>query len=143
MKAYPQLQLDNQLCFPLYAASKELVRKYTPLLDPLGLTYTQYIVMMVLWENEAIKVSDMGQKLLLDSGTLTPVLKKLEAKGYLLRKRCADDERCVVCELTDEGRALADKAAGIPAQIGGCLALSNKEAEQLYTLLYKVIGSLS
>ena len=143
MKDYPQLKLENQLCFPLYAASKEIVRRYTPLLEPLGLTYTQYIAMMVLWEQDCIKVSDLGARLLLDSGTLTPVLKKLESKGLLVRSRSAEDERCVVAQLTDEGRALADKAAEIPAQIGCCVDLSQNEAQELYKLLYKILGGLS
>ena len=143
MKEHPQLKLENQLCFPMYAASKELVRSYTPYLEPLGLTYTQYLVMMVLWEHDSIKVSELGQKLLLDSGTLTPVLKKLEAKGFLERNRCIDDERCVMAELTEEGRALSDKAADVPMQIGGCVELKPEEAQQLYVLLYKVINSLS
>ena len=143
MKDYPQLKLDNQLCFPLYAASKEIVRRYTPLLEPLGLTYTQYITMMVLWEQERVKVSDLGARLLLDSGTLTPVLKKLENKGLIVRSRCEDDERCVMAELTDEGRTLADKAAEVPAQIGCCVDLSENEAQELYKLLYKILGGLS
>ncbi len=100
MLDYPQLKLDSQLCFPLYAASKEIVRRYKPLLDPLDLTYTQYIVMMVLWESGSCTVTELGEKLWLDSGTLTPVLKKLESKGYIRRKRSALDERCLTKTLT-------------------------------------------
>jgi DNA-binding MarR family transcriptional regulator len=141
MKDYPQLRLGSQLCFPLYACSKEIVRRYAPLLEPYNLTYTHYIVMMVLWEKKEVTVSDLGKQLYLDSGTLTPVLKKLEAHGYVARSRRADDERCVVVSPTQEGRDLQEKLSGVPAAIGGCMNLSPEEAATLYGLLYKVLGS--
>ncbi len=141
MKDYPQLRLGSQLCFPLYACSKEIVRRYAPLLEPYNLTYTHYIVMMVLWEKKEVTVSDLGKQLYLDSGTLTPVLKKLEAHGYVARSRRADDERCVVVSPTQEGWDLQEKLSGVPAAIGGCMNLSPEEAATLYGLLYKVLGS--
>ena len=134
------LRLENQLCFPLYACSKEVVRRYRPLLEPLDLTYTQYIAMMVLWEKKETTVKDLGACLWLDSGTLTPVLKSLEAKGYLVRQRARDDARNVRVILTQKGEALAERAANIPAQMGACLHLSPEDAQQLYTLLYKVLS---
>ncbi len=140
MDKYPQLRLENQLCFPLYACSKEIVRRYTPFLDPLGLTYTQYLVMMVMWEKESINIKELGEILFLDSGTLTPVVKKLESKGLLLRKRCPQDERCVILTLLPAGYALADEAAAIPEKMGGCVCLSKGEAQALYASLYKILG---
>ena len=140
MDKYPQLKLENQLCFPLYAASKEIVRRYTPYLEPLDITYTQYLVMMVLWEVENISIKDLGSKLFLDSGTLTPVVKKLESKGYLNRNRCMEDERCVIVSLTDEGLKLAEEAAAIPTQMGSCVALPKEDAQDLYRILYKLLG---
>lgn len=138
---YDTLKLDNQLCFPLYACSKEIVRRYTPLLDKLGLTYTQYITMMVLWEENELAVSELGNKLFLDSGTLTPLLKKLEAKGFIQRKRCATDERKVVVSLTDAGLALRDDALQIPEEISTCVDLPAKDALQLYNILHKLMDS--
>ena len=141
MKDYPQLRLGSQLCFPLYACSKEIVRRYAPLLEPYNLTYTHYIVMMVLWEKKEVTVSDLGKQLYLDSGTLPPVLKKLEARGYVAPSRRADDERCVVVSPTQEGGDLQEKLSGVPAAIGGCMNLSPEEAAMLYGLLYKVLRS--
>lgn len=138
-ETYPQLLLENQLCFPLYACAKEIVRRYLPLLEPLDLTYTQYIVMMALWEKREITVKELGEMLWLDSGTLTPVLKKLEAKGYLSRRRSESDERSVLLSLTAGGEALRAEAAGIPARLGECIRLDENEAQQLYTLLYKIL----
>ncbi|MCR5742999.1 MAG: MarR family transcriptional regulator [Lachnospiraceae bacterium] len=143
MDKYPQLKLENQLCFPLYAAAKEIVRRYTPYLEPLDITYTQYLVMMVLWDVESISVKDLGKKLFLDSGTLTPVVKKLETKGYLNRNRCVEDERCVIVSLTDEGMELAKQASAIPTQMGSCVALSKDDAQDLYRILYKLLGMFS
>ena len=139
---YEQLKLENQLCFPLYAAAKELVRRYKPHLDVLELTYTQYITMMVLWEHREITVKTLGEKLWLDSGTLTPVLKKLEAKGYVTRQRDREDERSVVIRLTDAGDALQDRAAHIPLEVGACVKLSPEEAAQFYSLLCKMLAGL-
>ena len=141
MKDYPQLRLDNQLCFPLYACSKEIVRRYAPLLQPYNLTYTHYIVMMVLWEKKEVTVSDLGKQLYLDSGTLTPVLKKLESHGYVVRSRRQDDERCVVVSPTEKGWELQEKLSDVPAQIGSCMNLSPEDAATLYGLLHKVLGS--
>lgn len=133
------LKLENQLCFPLYACAKEVVRRYTPLLEPLGLTYTQYIAMMVMWEHKSISVKDMGKLLFLDSGTLTPMLKKMEKAGLIQRKRSEHDERMVIVTITDKGEELHDKAAEIPSRMAGCITLNNDEAIQLYTLLHKMI----
>lgn len=133
------LKLENQLCFPLYACAKEVVRRYTPLLEPLGLTYTQYIAMMVMWEHKSISVKDMGKLLFLDSGTLTPMLKKMEKAGLIQRKRSEHDERMVIVTITDKGEELHDKAAEIPSKMAGCITMNNDEAMQLYTLLHKMI----
>ena len=133
------LKLENQLCFPLYACAKEIVRRYAPLLEPLGLTYTQYIAMMVMWEHKSISVKDMGKLLFLDSGTLTPMLKKMEKAGLIQRKRSEHDERMVIVTITDKGEELHDKAAEIPSKMAGCITLNNDEAMQLYTLLHKMI----
>ncbi|MBQ3707599.1 MAG: MarR family transcriptional regulator [Clostridia bacterium] len=141
-KKYDALKLENQLCFPLYAASREVTKLYHPMLTDLNLTYTQYIVMMVLWETDPITEKEMGKRLHLDSGTLTPVLKSLEAKNFITRSRSKEDERVVNVDLTDEGRALRDKAVGIPAQIGGRVKLEADEAKTLYELLYKLLANL-
>ncbi|MBQ9797960.1 MAG: MarR family transcriptional regulator [Clostridia bacterium] len=135
------LKLQNQLCFPLYAASREVVKKYRPHLDALGLTYTQYITMMVLWEHREITVKALGEQLLLDSGTLTPVLKSLESKGFVNRKRSTVDERLVTVTLTESGEGLKVAAARIPAKVASCIGLEPQEAAQLYTLLYKVLNT--
>ncbi|MDR1735871.1 MAG: MarR family transcriptional regulator [Oscillospiraceae bacterium] len=141
-KNYEMLKLKNQLCFPLYAAAKDVVAKYTPFLDEIGLTYTQYIAMMVLWEQGEVGVSELGGYLYLDSNTLTPLLKRLEAKGLVRRERAADgDERAVRITLTQAGAQLREQAAEIPAKIGACLPLAKEEAETLYWLLYKLLGN--
>lgn len=142
-KSYPQLKLENQLCFPLYACSKEIVRLYKPLLDPLGLTYTQYLVMMALWEHKELTEKALGRLLWLDSGTLSPVLKKLSDKGFLARFRSKDDERSVIITLTDDGAALADRAAEVPAALGGCLPIGEQDAAMLHTLLYRILRTIS
>ena len=139
MTKYPQLKLENQICFPLYACAKEITRSYLPLLEPYNLTYTHYIVMMVLWEKESVTVSDLGKALSLDSGTLTPVLKKLEANGDVIRTRAADDERRVVVCPTDSGWELQEKLKDVPKELGSCVRLSADEAKTLYSLLYKVM----
>ena len=135
------LKLENQLCFPLYACAKEVVRRYTPLLEPLGLTYTQYIAMMVMWEHKSISVRDMGKLLFLDSGTLTPMLKKMEKAGWIQRKRSESDERMVILTITARGEELHDKAAEIPSKMARCVALENDDALQLYSLLNKLINT--
>lgn len=141
LNKYDGLKLENQLCFPLYACSKEVVRRYKPLLDEIDLTYTQYITMMVLWEKKEINVKELGKYLYLDSGTLTPVLKKLETKGYVTRSRSKEDERNLEIHITDEGEKLRDKAVNVPQGIGQCVKLEPEEAAQLYRLLYKLLGS--
>ena len=135
------LKLKNQLCFPLYAAARRVTGVYTPYLKPLGLTYTQYIVFMVLWEQDGLQVSEIGEKLLLDSGTLTPLLKKMEAQGYLTRTRSKLDERSVIVSLTEKGKALKEEVGQIPMRAAQCVRLSPEEAQTLYKLLYKVLES--
>ncbi len=139
-KNYDSLKLKNQLCFPLYAASREILRKYTPFLKELNLTYTQYIVMMVMWEEKSLTVGDLGKKLYLDTGTLSPLLKAMEEKGLLVRSRKKDDERVVTVSITPKGAALREKAVSVPAEIGKCISLSPEEAKVLYGILYKLIG---
>lgn len=137
------LRLDKQLCFPLYAAAKEVVGLYKPMLDRLDLTYTQYIAMMVLWERKSVGVKQLGQSLYLDSGTLTPLLKRLEGKGYVRRERDAADERTVIITITQAGEKLREQALEIPAYMRQCLPLSFEEAQTLYALLYKLLGNLT
>ena len=138
---YDVLKLENQLCFPLYACSKEIVKRYTPYLEEIGLTYTQYITMLVMWEKEKMTVKALGEVLYLDSGTLTPVLKKLEQKGYVSRSRDEKDERVLNVTLTKDGEALKEKAVEIPAKIGGCIQLSVEEAVTLHQTLQKILKS--
>ncbi len=136
------LLLDRQLCFPLYAAARKVTGLYTPLLKPLGLTYTQYIALLALWERDGVTVGELCRRLRLDSGTLTPLLKRMEGGGLLTRSRAERDERVTEIRLTAAGKALKAKAAAIPGRIGRCVALAPAEAIQLYTLLYKVLGEL-
>lgn len=133
------LKLDNQLCFPLYACAKEVIRRYTPLLEPFGLTYTQYIAMMVLWEHNSVTVKQMGTLLHLDSGTLTPMLKKMERNGWLYRRRSEEDERSVTVSITDAGRALQEQVAEVPVKMVQCIKLENEKAIQLYELLTEMM----
>ena len=139
-KKYDALKLENQLCFPLYAAAREVVKRYRPHLDAIDLTYTQYITMMVMWEEKEITVKALGEKLFLDSGTMTPVLKSLEAKGYVTRKRSTTDERSVSVFLTDSGEKLKEKAVEIPAKVAGCTNITAEEGLQLYKILYKILS---
>jgi DNA-binding MarR family transcriptional regulator len=136
---YKSLSLRSQLCFPLYAASRETIKRYRPHLDKLGLTYTQYIVMMVFWEEKTQNVKQLGEKLYLDSGTLTPVLKTLEAKGYIVRSRSKEDERVLNVEITPAGEALKDEALSIPMEMVKHVALSREETYTLYKLLHKLL----
>ena len=136
---YDCLKLENQLCFPLYAASNAVIRKYKPLLDKLDLTYTQYITMMVLWEEKKINVKKLGECLFLNSGTLTPLLKKLEAKGYIERHRLQEDERNLVVSITKKGEALKEKAVEVPQSLAKELNLEVDEAAYLYKILYKIL----
>jgi len=139
---YDSLKLENQICFPLYACAKEVVRKYKPYLDELDLTYTQYITMMVLWEKKEMNVKELGSYLYLDSGTLTPVLKKLESKHYIKRARSEKDERNLIICITDEGEKLKERAVEVPAKIGACVPLSMEEASLLYKTLYKILDNI-
>ena len=134
------LKLENQLCFPLYACAREIVKRYKPYLDEIDLTYTQYIAMMVLWEEGQVTSKVLGEKLYLDSGTLTPVLKKLEEKGLVTRERDPKDERNLRVTLTEAGRALEAPAARVPEQMAGCVHLTPEEAQALYVLLYKLLS---
>ena len=138
---YDALKLENQLCFPLYAASREVIKRYHPYLSALDLTYTQYIAMMVLWEVRTLTVKALGKKLFLDSGTLTPVLKSLESKGYIVRSRSKEDERVLNVEITNKGEQLKEQAVSIPPTVAGCVKLDTNEAMQLYQLLYKVLDA--
>jgi len=139
---YEALKLENQLCFPLYACAREVVKKYKPFLDDIDLTYTQYVTMMVLWEKPSVTSKEIGERLHLDSGTLTPVIKKLAEKGLVTRARSAEDERNLVVALTDAGLALRDRAACIPGQMGKCICLSPEDAGTLYRILYQLLGSM-
>ena len=139
---YEQLLLKNQLCFPLYACGRKIVASYTPYLKPLGLTYTQYIVMMALWENESLSVGKLGEILRLDAGTLTPLLKRLESAGYVARKRSKDDERITIISLTKKGDDLKEKCKDIPAKLSEQGSpLTEKEMKELYTILYKFLDA--
>lgn len=138
-KNYEALKLEKQLCFPLYACSREVIKCYKPYLDRLDLTYTQYIAMMVLWERRQVNVKELGECLYLDSGTLTPLLKKMEQKGYVSRARSDKDERNLIVTVTDEGMSLRDQALSIPEAIDSCVNLSPEESSTLYGLLYKIL----
>ena len=140
MSEFDCLKLKNHLCFPLYACSKEIIRRYKTFLNDLDLTYSQYIVMMVLWEQNEINVKTLGEKLYLDSGTLTPLLKKLEQKGYISRNRLENDERNLILTITKKGLELKEKAKSIPLKISECINLTESEVIQLYEMLYKILG---
>ena len=141
-KNYNALKLENQLCFPLYACAKEVVKRYKPYLDELDLTYTQYITMMVMWEKKSINVKELGENLFLDSGTLTPLLKKLEAKGYIKRERSKSDERNLVITITEKGEALKDEAIEVPYKMVQCVHLTKEEGQELYRLLHKLLDTV-
>ncbi|MBQ2952803.1 MAG: MarR family transcriptional regulator [Clostridia bacterium] len=138
---YDALLLKNQLCFPLYACSREVIKQYRPYLDALGITYTQYIALMVIWEEGTVSVRDLGRRLYLDSGTLTPVLKHLEAEGYITRRRCTQDERVLLVTITAAGLALRERAADIPGKLAQSVRLDPDEIATLYRLLYKALGA--
>lgn len=138
---FDALRLENQLCFPLYACSREVIKRYRPYLDALGLTYTQYIVLMVIWEEGTVSVRDLGKRLFLDSGTLTPVLKTLEKMGLITRARSQEDERVLLVTITKAGQALREEALTIPKQMAGCVKLTREERETLYRLLYKMLAA--
>lgn len=141
MEEFDCLKLENQLCFPMYAASKEIIRRYKPFLEDLDLTYTQYIVMLVLWEEKESNVKSLGEKLFLDSGTLTPLLKKLEDKGYITRTKLSSDERNLIIKITKVGEKLRKKAKDIPMKMGKCIDLNKEDAIALYNILYKILKS--
>ena len=136
---FDPLLLDHQLCFPLYACARKVVNLYTPYFQPLGITYTQYLVFLVLWERDGVSVRELGERLYLDSGTLTPLLKKMEEAGYLTRERSKADGRVVLVRLTEQGRALRAACAEIPLRLGGCLPISAEEAKVLHGLLYRIL----
>ena len=138
-QAYEALELDRQLCFPLYAASRAVIRLYHPYLSALDLTYTQYIAMMALWESAPLSVKALGERLYLDSGTLTPLLKAMEKKGLIRRSRSEQDERSVLVSLTEQGLALREKALAVPGQVGACIPLRPERARELYGLLYELL----
>ncbi len=138
-ETYPQLLLEGQLCFPLYAASRRIVNAYTPWLKPLGLTYTQYIVFLCLWEYGETTVGELCRKLYLDNGTITPLIKRMEQEGYVKRCRCKEDERVVKIHLTDRGWELREKVRDIPLQMGKCIQMPQEDAYRLYTLLYSLL----
>ena len=141
-KSYEDLKLENQLCFPLYLCSKELTGSYTPLLKPLDLTYTQYVVMMCLWERDGINVGLLCRILLLDTNTMTPLLQKLEQKGYIERRKSLDDGRELKIFLTDKGSELREKAVDIPSCISAQIGLTAEESGTLYRLLYKLLENI-
>ena len=139
--SHDALRLENQPCFPLYAASREVIKRYRPYLDAMELTYTQYIVLLVIWEHGTISVRDLGRKLYLDSGTLTPVLKTMEQAGLITRRRSTEDERVLMITITESGLALQEKAQEIPAAIRESLGLNEKELQTLMQLLNKILVS--
>jgi len=141
-REYDCLKLENQLCFPLYVCAKEIVRRYKPFLDELDLTYTQYITMLVMWDRKRTNVKELGECLFLDSGTLTPVLKKLEHKGYISRHRSEEDERNLIVAITGEGEKLKELAVTVPSRMGKCVNISPKDAEELYRLLHLVLDNI-
>ena len=139
---HDEVKLEDLMSFPLYACSREVIKKYRPFLDALNLTYTQYIVMMVFWEKKKINVKDLGKKLFLDSGTLTPVLKSLESKGLVRRYRSSEDERVLIVEITESGEELREKAIAVPKHVSDCVKLDSEESLSLYRTLYKILETL-
>ncbi len=133
------MKLKYQLCFPLYAAARNVIGHYSPYLKPLGLTYTQYIVLLVLWEKDGVTVGEICDKLLLDNGTLSPLLKKMEKDGLVERRRSIDDDRVVIITLTDKGKELQIKAKDVPVKVAGCVNLTQEKVQALYSLLYELI----
>ena len=140
--SFDPLKLENQLCFPLYACAKEIVKAYKPYLDELDLTYTQYITMMVMWEHKELRVKEVGEYLYLDSSTLTPLLKRLEEKGYVTRRRSEKDERDLIVAVTPDGMALRERALSVPAKLAACVDLEPDKAGQLYGILYEILEKL-
>ena len=143
MNQHKTPQLGNQLCFPLYVIAKEMTGLYRPLLEELDITYPQYLVMMVLWEHQRLTVNQIGEKLFLDSGTITPILKRLEAKSYIVRQRKIEDERVVEISLTDEGERLQDKACLIPEKMNDRLNLSETDVQELKQAISKLLDKIN
>ena len=141
MKEVESLKLSNQICFPIYALSKEVVSQYRPFLDRLDLTYPQYLVMLVLWETDGITVGSIGEKLALDTGTLTPLLKRLEAKGIIHRNRSVEDERIVLISLSEDGKKLKELACEIPLQMKQNFDLTDEEISTLKQIINKILNS--
>jgi len=141
-RRYPQLDLDVQLCFPLYAATRAVTRRYADLLSDVGLTYPQYLTMLALWASSPLTVGELGERLRLDSGTLTPLLKRLDAAGHVVRRRDAEDERRVIVQPTEQGWALRDQVAGVPLELASSMGLTIEEAVQLGGLLGKLLENL-
>lgn len=137
---YDKLRLDNQLCFPIYAASREIIQSYGKYLTNLDITYPQYLVLLVLWEKDLLPVSTIGKRLLLDSGTLTPLLKRMECKGLITRQRCKQDERIVRIHLTDKGKQLEEEAKSIPTELAKDFTLTIEEVDTLKRLIYKLMN---
>ena len=134
------MKLENQMCFPLYAAARSVTSLYTPWLKELGITYTQYITFLVLWEKDGITVGEICERLMLDNGTVSPLLKKMEKSGYITRSRSAEDDRVVVITLTEQGREMQERAKDIPAKVGECININKEKAMKLYELLYELLG---
>lgn len=139
---FDPLKLENQICFPLYACAKEIVKTYKPYLDELDLTYTQYITMMVMWEHRELRVKEVGRYLYLDSSTLTPLLKRLEEKGYVTRRRSTEDERDLIVSITEKGEALREKALTVPDRLASCVNIEPEKARTLYAILYELLDKL-
>ena len=135
------MKLENQMCFPLYAAARKVTALYTPWLKQLGITYTQYITFLVLWEKDGLTVGEICDRLMLDNGTVSPLLKKMEGAGYITRTRSEEDDRVVVITLTEQGRDMQKRAEDIPEKVGGCIELSPEKAIQLYETLYEILGN--
>ena len=135
------MKLENQLCFPLYAAARNVTGLYTPFLKPLGLTYTQYVTFLCLWEKDGVTVGELCERLMLDNGTVSPLLKKLEQMGYVKRMRSDADDRVVLITLTDAGRALQKKAKDVPKKAADCISLPPEKAQALYALLYELMDN--
>ncbi len=140
---YESLTLKNQLCFPIYLVAKEITKRYSYLLEELDLTYTQYIVMTYFWEKRTSNVKEIGNILLLDSSTLTPLLKKLEVKGYITRSRSLADERNLIVSVTDKGLKLRDKALNIPVEMTKCVDLEDKEIKTLHEITNKILNNIT
>lgn len=143
---HDQLKLENQVCFPIYVASRLIIREYQPLLSKLGITYPQYLVMLVLWENDGLTVNQIADKLLLNTNTVTPLLKRIQDQGLLSRERSTEDERRVIVKLTDKGHALKEEAATIPEQLVANLhsdEMSADDLEQMMTQICEVVRHLS